>query len=628
MMNYVRNLPLTMKLATIIVAINLIGIVGLAFYTWSSESKFMVELAEKGWLQNADQFGSIAAGGVKWGKVDAIREAYALHRDDPKLNLEQFYAFNAKGEMVDSWTREGLSDLPPLDSLKSLAGTEPAEAKVSEANLSDGYVDIVSPLPVSKNGAQSGFLITTWSAKAQLASAKHKALITLGAQLAVITASILAFLMAMRHFVGHPLKTLSNRISALHQGDFETPVVYQQNGDEIGFLARALEVFRNEAISKQEQSKRSEEQRLALDEERQRSGEQAQSAAKVQSEVMAALASSLERLAKGDFTAYIKGLPPEFAKLSGDFNAMVDAVAEAITEIKQVSISVQSGSGELASSADQLAKRTEQQAAALEQTAAAINEVTGTVANSSSNAQNASQLVGETKQGAESSAQIVREAIGAMDRIQQSSAKIGTIISVIDEIAFQTNLLALNAGVEAARAGEAGKGFAVVAQEVRELAQRSANAAKEIKTLISASGAEVSTGVNLVNSAGDALLTIGDQVSKINESILQIVASYQEQSSGLKEINTAINQMDQATQQNAAMVEETNAACHDLLSQSKQLQSASGRFNVKGTGLSNAASTTPQAAVSAKPPAGRAAAHAAPVARGNTALAQNTWEEF
>ncbi|MFY8100076.1 MAG: methyl-accepting chemotaxis protein, partial [Allorhizobium sp.] len=250
------------------------------------------------------------------------------------------------------------------------------------------------------------------------------------------------------------------------------------------------------------------------------------------------------------------------------------------SSIKTASLAVENGAGELASQAEQLAKRTEQQAASLEETAAALDEVASTVETSSKGADHAGRMVNEAKTEARESAEVVRRAIGAMDRIQSSSSQIGQIIGVIDEIAFQTNLLALNAGVEAARAGEAGKGFAVVAQEVRELAQRSANAAKEIKQLVATSNAEVAGGVSLVNETGTALLKIEERIGNIAETIVAIASSYREQSSGLKEINHAINDMDQATQRNAAMVEETSAACHDLLNQSRLLQEAAGRFSL------------------------------------------------
>lgn len=225
---------------------------------------------------------------------------------------------------------------------------------------------------------------------------------------------------------------------------------------------------------------------------------------------------------------------------------------------------ISAGSNEIRTAADDLARRTEQQAASVEETAAALEEITTTVKDSSRRAEEAGQLVARARDHAEHSGQIVRDAIGAMDQIEASSREISNIIGVIDEIAFQTNLLALNAGVEAARAGEAGKGFAVVAQEVRELAQRSAKAAKEIKALITSSGGHVSSGVTLVTNAGSALQVIAGHVNDINANVLAIVTSAREQSTALSEINQAINTVDQGTQQNAAMVEEQTAASHGL----------------------------------------------------------------
>jgi len=436
--------------------------------------------------------------------------------------------------------------------------------------------------------------------------------------------AVIAFLLAMRSLVGRPIRIISERISALQKGDLASPVTYKENGDEIGFLARALEVFRHEAIAKVEREQAAAEQSASLDAERARNALFTEEASNTQRLVMTALANALEKLAAGDFSVHLADLGPEFDKLRQDFNNMVEAVAAALTEIKAASVAVEGGSSELASSADQLAKRTEQQAASLEQTAAALDEMTTTVRTSSQRAENTGKLVEETKRSAHVSATVVRDAIGAMDRIQTSSSQIGRIIGVIDEIAFQTNLLALNAGVEAARAGEAGKGFAVVAQEVRELAQRSANAAKEIKNLINVSGQEVAAGVGLVNETGDALLKIEEQINRISDSIASIVQSYREQATGLQEINGAINQMDQATQQNAAMVEETNAACQELLSQGRQLQDSAGRFVV---GAAAASQTKPvQPARQSRPePRAYVQRHAGNAA---VAAAPGAWEEF
>ncbi|MGO6668943.1 methyl-accepting chemotaxis protein [Rhizobium ruizarguesonis] len=624
MFQFLKTMPLTAKLAAIIVAVNLCGISAFATYTWMYETRALIDGAKANWSKDAEQFASLAAGGVKWGKANAVREAYSLYRDDPSLDLVQFAAFNAEPAAVDTWARDGVSGLPAPAYLAKSLTAKPEKTTIDDGRISAGVVTIIAPLPLDKSGKATGYIVTNWSVEKIASEVRQKVLISLLTQSAITAMAVVAFLLAMRSLVGRPIRVISERISALQKGDLVSPVTYRENGDEIGFLARALEVFRHEAIAKVEREQAAAEQSASLDAERARNALLTEEASNTQRLVMNALANALEGLAAGDFSIHLADVGPEFDKLRQDFNNMVDAVAAALTEIKTASVAVETGSSELATSADQLARRTEQQAAALEQTAAALDEVTTTVRTSSQRAENAGQLVEETKRSAHVSATVVRDAIGAMDRIQTSSSQIGRIIGVIDEIAFQTNLLALNAGVEAARAGEAGKGFAVVAQEVRELAQRSANAAKEIKNLINVSGQEVAAGVGLVNQTGDALLKIEEQINRISDSIASIVQSYREQATGLQEINGAINQMDQTTQQNAAMVEETNAACHELLSQGRLLQGSAGRFIV---GASTASQPKPvQAARQARPePRAFAQRHAGNAA---VAAAPGAWEEF
>ncbi|MBB4953293.1 methyl-accepting chemotaxis protein [Agrobacterium vitis] len=280
---------------------------------------------------------------------------------------------------------------------------------------------------------------------------------------------------------------------------------------------------------------------------------------------ISAVADALKALAEGDLTRRLNNdFVPTMEKLRLDFNDAVTRLCETMRGVANSTRSISSSTNEIKEAANELARRTEMQAASVEESAAALEEITTTVSDSAKRAKDVGQLVGQTRIHAEKSGVVVRDAVSAMGEIEKSSKQVSSILGVIDEIAFQTNLLALNAGVEAARAGEAGKGFAVVAQEVRELAQRSASAAKEIRQLISTSAAQVERGVALVADTGSALEQIVQQVVHVSDNIDIIIHSTGEQSGALKEINGSVNVIDQSTQKNAAMVEETTAATHSL----------------------------------------------------------------
>jgi len=340
---------------------------------------------------------------------------------------------------------------------------------------------------------------------------------------------------------------------------------------------------------------------------------------------------ALKRVASGDLGFRLdEPFQPDFETIRADLNATIEQLGSTITSVSFVAQAIDAGSQEISHSADDLSKRTEQQAASLEETAAALDEITANVSLSSKRVEEARTVAIQANTNASESGRVVNDAVNAMQRIEQSSNEITNIIGVIDEIAFQTNLLALNAGVEAARAGDAGKGFAVVAQEVRELAQRSASAAKEIKRLIQASTNEVSGGVKLVSETGDALKKIGDYIVTINQHMDAIATSAQEQSTGLSEVNGAVNQMDHVTQQNAAMVEETNAASATLANESAKLRTLISHFNLGNQSFDQ--STLQRTAEAMRKPdqnpvRSSTAPARAPVA-GNTAMKTDTWEEF
>jgi methyl-accepting chemotaxis protein len=372
----------------------------------------------------------------------------------------------------------------------------------------------------------------------------------------------------------------------------------------------------------------------------QKMAEEAQKrAAEDQAKTVGQLAGGLKQLTDGNLTCRLNEVfPGEYERLRGDFNSSMEKLQQAILAVNVNVDAIHSGTQEISSASDDLSRRTEQQAASLEETAAALDQITATVRKSAEGANHARQVVVAADEDAKKSAQVVRQAVEAMDAIARSSQQISQIIGVIDEIAFQTNLLALNAGVEAARAGEAGRGFAVVASEVRALAQRSAEAAKEIKGLISASTTQVDNGVKLVAETGASLGRIMVQVGEINDVVAGIAAGAQEQASGLQQVNTAINQMDQVTQQNATMVEESTAASHSLSRQTDELAALIRQFQVGRSGAEASLRTQLQKAAPhafrqpAKAPAApRAAARSAPraVVNGSSAGgASSDWTEF
>lgn len=380
-----------------------------------------------------------------------------------------------------------------------------------------------------------------------------------------------------------PISRITVSMGEIAKGILDTPIPGLDRKDEIGGMAAAVEIFRQSAFRNLELERAAEENRRTAEREKAEAQARAEADATERlNRATGSLADGLRRLASGDMMCEIhEQFSPQFEALRHDFNASVSQLRSVLMSVGQSGRVVTSGSNEISHASDNLSKRTEQQAASLEETAAALEEITANVRNTSQRAGEARDVVRKARSHAEHSSVVVGNCVTAMGRIENSSRQISQIIGVIDEIAFQTNLLALNAGVEAARAGDAGKGFAVVAQEVRELAQRSASAAKEIKTLIGNSETAVSEGVKLVNDTGSGLNEIAGLVQLINQHMDAIATSAQEQSSGLSEVNTAVNHMDQATQQNAAMVEEMNAAGAGLAQEAANLSRLLQQFRME-----------------------------------------------
>lgn len=381
--------------------------------------------------------------------------------------------------------------------------------------------------------------------------------------------------------ISKPLLRLRDAMARLSRGELDETIPDSARGDEIGQMARAVLVFKEAGQETRRAGEAARRAEAMAADERSQAEAQRKTASSAQALVVANLAGGLERLSAGDLINLIEQeFSEDYESLRANFNSTVKSLQSTMQQIAENAGNVMARAGEITQSADNLSRRTEQQAASLEQTAAALDEITATVRKASDGADEARNVVNAAKTDAERSGGVVSETMIAMGGIEDSSRQIASIIGVIDEIAFQTNLLALNAGVEAARAGDAGRGFAVVATEVRALAQRSADAAKEIKALINGSGAQVQAGVRLVNETGQALTRIAGQVARLNVLVTDIAASAQEQATALAEVNGAVNQMDQATQQNAAMVEESTAASHALVSEAQELMQLVGAFRI------------------------------------------------
>lgn len=434
--------------------------------------------------------------------------------------------------------------------------------------------------------------------------------------------------------VARPIQAITQSMNILAAGNAEAPIPFAGRADEIGEMAGAVEIFRKNALENRRLEQETASQREDAEEQRRETAEQERVRAQNMARATNGLADGLKQLAAGNLTFQLEqAFAADFESLRADFNAAVAQLRQTLMAVTQSTNSIDGGSREVSQSAEDLSKRTEQQAASLEETAAALDQITTNVANSSKRAEEARTIAAQANVSARQSGSVVANAVDAMGRIEHASSQISNIIGVIDEIAFQTNLLALNAGVEAARAGEAGKGFAVVAQEVRELAQRSAQAAKEIKDLIRNSTIEVEKGVKLVSDTGEALKTIENYVVTINEHMDAIATSAREQSVGLSEVNTAVNQMDQVTQQNAAMVEEANAAGATLAKEAGRLRDLVNQFQLGAAYQQPGPSTAGYASAAAgehRPVASpaRRMVGALSKAFGSSAAKAEGWEDF
>jgi len=510
-----------------------------------------------------------SSGTLAFDKADfdkSMRQAAVLSQADSAAILALMKRvdglfYNACGESVDL----GLSDLEDTSAEKEFV-----------AHCAPAFPPVVKALNTLET------LVKTQAAAARGALAlgtAHTILVTYGLVLAGLAVVMLGGFLAIRAWVVTPVRGLQATMDRLSGGDLAAEVAGIERRDEIGGMSSAVQVFKESGLEKLRLEAEAQAARNLAAAARDAAAKASEAASAQQALVVESIATGLEILAKGDLVFRLETpFGGGYDGLRTDFNKAMGTLQTTMQAIGTNTQAVRSGAEEITQASDDLARRTEQQAASLEQTAAALDEITATVRKTAEGANGARNVVAAAKGGAEHSGEVVKETIAAMNGIEDSSKQIVNIISVIDEIAFQTNLLALNAGVEAARAGDAGRGFAVVATEVRALAQRSAQAAKEIKALISASGAQVANGVALVGETGKALATTLEQVAQLDQLMSEIAASAKEQATGLHEVNQAVNQMDQVTQQNAAMVGQATAASHGLASEAEELARLVGQF--------------------------------------------------
>ncbi|GAA0285067.1 methyl-accepting chemotaxis protein [Rhodovulum strictum] len=561
--------------------------------------ELMVEVTESG--------AESVAGHLRFGKIDAVEaqlQNYAVRAHD---HFMQVAVWSAGGERV--------AQLGTASAAESGRMAELARQALATGTMAMDDDTLIIAVPVIYGGAPVGAVAAVWSAKmlmGEILIASLPAMSLAGLLFLVLLAGATLLL---RKMIGQPLQQVSSAMARVTAGAYDDEIPMTGKGDEIGVIARSLDSLRVRLQSAAA---------AEADRERARSD---------QTYAVERLGRGLTALAAGDLTHRLDAaFAPDYEQLRHDFNATVATLNEMLGSIVENATEIHARAEEIGTASDDLSHRTENQAATLEETAAALDELTSSVRSAAEGAAEVERVVSAARGDAEASGRVVSDAIGAMSEIKRSSDEIGQIIGVIDDIAFQTNLLALNAGVEAARAGEAGRGFAVVASEVRALAQRSSDAAKEIKTLIGTSSEQVESGVALVNRAGEALADIVGRVANIADLVSGIATGAQEQSVGLGEINVGVTQLDQVTQQNAAMVEEATAASATLRHEAETLQGLVARFRLQGGQPGPAAALPPLRLATptrpAPPSQPKAAAELSFPAQRKAANDTTTWQDF
>ena len=654
---------LTIKLAPAIllpVIATILAVVGLSTVLSSLSNMATVEDTLR---DQQDQMIQVLAqqfsGSVRFAKMDVVTAALQSYQQQPQFGLTAAAAIDGQGKTLLNFG--GRTD---LDGTALQLANEALQSQKLASRLIGDFHYAAYPAYYGKDNALVGVVAMVWDVSLRRASIIAAQVQNGLIAFAIALVGLIGLALFLVRYVTRPARSLTEAATRLAAGDVDDAIAGTARRDELGGLARALEIFRANALKVRDMTE-AEARRIVADEAARRAmmaqlrgafGDAVDAAVdgdfnhRVRSDFADAelneLAGSVNRLlatfdrglgetgrvlaalADADLSLRVEGqFAGAFARLQSDTNAVAEKIAEIVGRLKATSVDLRTATGEILSGANDLSERTTKQAATIEETSAAMEQLADTVMKNAERAGAASQNAAEVRTAATAGGDVMHRANDAMQRITQSSDKISNIIGLIDDIAFQTNLLALNASVEAARAGEAGKGFAVVAIEVRRLAQSAAQASADIKGLIEQSSKEVGAGSKLVSEAAERLSGMLDAVQHNYELLESIAEDSQAQATAIREVNIAIRQMDEMTQHNAALVEETNAAIEQTEAQAVALDHVVDVFTLAGRATENAA-TTPVAARSGGQRRPQTVQPRAAQTRGNAALKADEWSEF